>query len=61
MYVLGPLPGAALTASVVTCGDIACLGVNVDPSAVADLDALAGCLAEGVEEMVSAGQSVGPM
>ncbi|MDZ5661534.1 wax ester/triacylglycerol synthase family O-acyltransferase [Nocardioides sp. S-58] len=65
MYVLGPLPGAALTVSLVTCGDTACIGVNVDASAVADLEALAECLAEGVEEMVSAapaadGQSVGP-
>ena len=59
MYVLGPLPGAALTVCVVTCGDTACIGVNVDASAVADLDALAACLAEGVDEMV-AGQSVGP-
>jgi hypothetical protein len=59
MYVLGPLPGAALTVCVVTCRDTASIGVNVDASAVADLDALATCLAEGVDEMV-AGQSVGP-
>jgi hypothetical protein len=61
MYVLGPLPGAALTVCVVTCADTACIGVNVDASAVADLAGLEECLAEGVEEMVSAGQSVGPM
>lgn len=63
MYVLGPLPGAALTVCLVTVGDTACIGVNVDASAVADLAGLAECLAEGVEEMTSAaeGQSVGPM
>ncbi|KRE94340.1 hypothetical protein ASG76_13295 [Nocardioides sp. Soil774] len=55
MYVLGPLPGAALTACLVTVGDTACIGVNVDASAVADLDALRACLAEGLEEMVAAG------
>jgi WS/DGAT/MGAT family acyltransferase len=60
MYVLGPLPGAALTACLVTVGDTACLGVNVDASAVADLDALRECLAEGLDEMVAAGQPVGP-
>lgn len=60
MYVLGPLPGAALTVCVVTCGDTACVGVNVDASAVADLRGLEECLAEGVEEMVAAGQAVGP-
>lgn len=48
MYVLGPLPGAALTACLVTVADTACLGVNVDASAVADLAALEECLAEEV-------------
>lgn len=59
MYVLGPLPGAALTVCLVTCGDTACIGVNVDASAVADLGGLAECLAEGVEEMVAAGRTTG--
>lgn len=54
MYVLGPLPGAALTVCLVTCGDTACIGVNVDASAVADLPGLEQCLADGVAEMVSA-------
>lgn len=67
MYVLGPLPGAALTVCLVTVGDTACIGVNVDASAVADLADLAACLAEGVDEMVSAAppssdqSPVGPM
>jgi len=61
MYVLGPLPGAALTVCLVTCGDTACIGVNVDASAVADLPGLADSLGEEVAGMVSAGQSVGPM
>jgi len=55
MYVLGPLPGAALTVVLTTCGDTACIGVNIDASAVADLPGLEECLAEGVEEMVSTG------
>ena len=63
MYVLGPLPGAALTVCLVTVGDTACIGVNVDASAVADLDALRECLVEGVAEMRTAqgdGGAVGP-
>ncbi|MCK9824884.1 WS/DGAT domain-containing protein [Nocardioides cavernae] len=48
MYVLGPLPGAALTACLVTVADTACLGVNVDASAVADLAGLEQCLAEEI-------------
>ena len=54
MYVLGPLPGAALTVCLVTCADTACIGVNVDASAVADLAGLAECLAEEVEALVAA-------
>ena len=54
MYVLGPLPGAAMTVVLTTCGDTACIGVNVDASAVADLGELAECLAEGVDEMTAA-------
>jgi diacylglycerol O-acyltransferase len=33
----------------VTCGDTACIGVNVDASAVADLAELEECLAEEIE------------
>ena len=43
-----PLPGAALTVCLVTCGDTACIGVNVDASAVADREQLAESLAEEV-------------
>ncbi len=55
MYVLGPLPGAALTVVLTTCADTACIGVNVDASAVADIAELEECLVEGVEEMVFRG------
>jgi diacylglycerol O-acyltransferase / wax synthase len=48
MYVLGPLPGAALTVVLTTVGDTACIGVNVDASAVADLAALEACLCEEI-------------
>ncbi|HEY0646182.1 MAG TPA: WS/DGAT domain-containing protein, partial [Nocardioides sp.] len=48
MYVLGPLPGAALTVVLTTCGETACIGVNIDASAVADLRGLEECLAEEV-------------
>ena len=53
MYVLGPLPGAALTVVLTTCGDTACIGVNVDASAVADLPGLEECLAEEVAALTS--------
>ena len=56
MYVVGPLPGSALTACLVTCADSACIGINVDASAISDLGELRECLAEGVEEMVAAAE-----
>lgn len=55
-YVLGPLPGSALTVVLTTLGDTACLGVNVDASAVADLAGLRASLEEAVGEMVAAGR-----
>jgi WS/DGAT/MGAT family acyltransferase len=55
MYVLGPLPGAALTVVLTTCGDTACIGVNIDASAVADLPGLEECLAEEVAAFGSLG------
>jgi hypothetical protein len=62
MYVLGPLPGAALTVVLTTCGDTACIGVNVDASAVADLPGLEECLAEEVASFAGgrAQAQVGP-
>ncbi|RYB94184.1 DUF1298 domain-containing protein [Nocardioides oleivorans] len=59
MYVLGPLPGAALTVVLTTVGDTACVGVNVDASAVADVAALEECLREEVGSF-AVGQPVGP-
>ncbi|SEB92618.1 acyltransferase, WS/DGAT/MGAT [Nocardioides exalbidus] len=59
MYVLGPLPGSALTVVLTTVGDTACIGVNVDASAVADVGALEECLREEVDDF-AVGQPVGP-
>lgn len=54
LNVLGPLPGSALTACLVTYAGTACLGVNVDGSAVADLDVFAECLREEIDALVAA-------
>ncbi len=56
LNVLGPLPGSALTACLVTCADSACLGINVDASAVPEIALFEECLGEAIEEMLAAGQ-----
>lgn len=53
IWSFGPLPGTALTATLVSYGDMAFLGVNVDAAAV-DVDLFRQCLAEGVDEVATA-------
>ena len=53
MYTFGPLPGVALSASLLSCVDTACVGINVDSDAVADLDVLQRCLREGLDEVLA--------
>lgn len=53
MYAFGPLPGVAISASLLTYVDTACLGVNVDGSAVEDLDVLQHCFEEGLAEVLA--------
>lgn len=55
LWSFGPLPGTALTATLVTYDGVGCLGVTVDAAAVDDIDVLRECLAEGLAEMASAG------
>lgn len=59
MYPFGPLPGVAMTATLLSLADSACLGVTVDGDAVADLGVLEECLAAGLAEMVAAGSAGG--
>ena len=54
LWSFGPLPGTALTATLVTYDGVGCLGVTVDAAAVGDIDVLRECLAEGLAEMASA-------
>lgn len=56
MYCFGPLPGVAISASLLTYRDAACIGVNVDGAAVHDVEALRACLVEGLEEVLALGR-----
>ncbi len=50
IFAFGPLPGVAISASLLSCVDTACIAINVDGRAVQDLPALHRCLQEGLDE-----------
>lgn len=51
MYAFAPPSGAAVNVSLVTTANRACIGIAVDSAAIPDSPELAGCLAEGFEEV----------
>ncbi len=55
MYGFGPLPGCASMVTLVTHGDICCIGVNLDPAAVTEPERFGRCLAEGLDEVLELG------
>ena len=57
MYAFAPPSGAALNVSLVTPAGRSCVGIIVDKAAVPDSPKLAGCLAEGFEELFRLAQS----
>ena len=53
MYGFGPLPGCACMVTLVTHGSTCCIGVNVDPAAVTNIELFASCLRAGFEEVLA--------
>ena len=53
VYGLGPLPGCASMITLITHGDTACVGVNIDPAAVTDTELFAQCLVDGFAEVLA--------
>lgn len=51
-YGFGPLPGCATMITLVSHGDLCCIGVNVDPAAVTDGPRFERCLHEGFDEIL---------
>jgi WS/DGAT/MGAT family acyltransferase len=51
-YGFGPLPGCATMITLVSHGDLCCIGVNVDPAAVTDGPRFERCLHEGFDEVL---------
>lgn len=52
-YGFGPLPGCASMITLVSHGDLCCIGVNVDPAAITDLERFERCLHEGFDEVLA--------
>ena len=53
-FPFGPLSGAAVNITLLSWRGQVCIGVNLDPSAVTDPVAFAGCLADGFDEVLAA-------
>jgi diacylglycerol O-acyltransferase / wax synthase len=61
MYGFGPLPGCACMVTLVTHGSTCCVGVNVDPAAITDVDRFADCLRAGFEEVLALSDGATPV
>ena len=53
VYPFAPLPGCAAMISVVTHGDLCCVGANIDAAAITDREEFARCLAGGFAEVLA--------
>ncbi|MCW3038621.1 MAG: hypothetical protein JWM31_526, partial [Solirubrobacterales bacterium] len=53
VYPLGPVPGCAIMATLISHSGTCCIGVAVDTSAVTDVALLRTCLREGIAEILS--------
>jgi WS/DGAT/MGAT family acyltransferase len=53
MYPLGPRPGVAIMAAMITYAGTCCIGLNVDARVFSDLDVLERCLQEGFAEVLA--------
>lgn len=61
MYGFGPLPGCACMVTLVTHGSTCCVGVNVDPAAITDVDRFADCLRSGFDEVLALSDGAHPI
>ncbi|HEB90075.1 MAG TPA: wax ester/triacylglycerol synthase family O-acyltransferase [Deltaproteobacteria bacterium] len=60
LYGFGPLPGCATMVTLLTHGEMCCIGVNVDLAAVTDPDLFGECLAAGFAEVLALHEGAAP-
>jgi hypothetical protein len=51
LYVVGPRPGVAAMATMLSYDGSCCIGVNLDPDAITDVSEFVNCLQEGFDEV----------
>ncbi|MGH3450800.1 MAG: WS/DGAT domain-containing protein, partial [Haloechinothrix sp.] len=56
MYPMGPRPGVAAMVTVVSYDGTCCVGVNVDPDVVTDIELFERCLRGGFDEVLALGR-----
>jgi hypothetical protein len=52
LYVVGPRPGIAAMATMLSYDGTCCIGVNLDPDAITEVSEFFGCLQEGFDEVL---------
>ena len=52
-YMFGPRPGVAAMVVMASYDGTCCVGFNVDPDAIADLELFADCIRQGFDEVLA--------
>ena len=52
LYVVGPRPGVAAMATMLSYDGTCCVGVNLDPDAITEVFEFSNCLQEGFDEVL---------
>jgi WS/DGAT/MGAT family acyltransferase len=55
LYPLGPRPGVAAMVTMVSYDGMCCIGINVDPDVVPDIDLFEQCVVDGFDEVLALG------
>jgi diacylglycerol O-acyltransferase / wax synthase len=60
MFPYAPRPGCAAMITMLTHGEVCCLGANIDPAAITDRELFGRCLVEGFVEVLTLGSEDAP-
>ncbi|MDL5154397.1 wax ester/triacylglycerol synthase domain-containing protein [Actinomycetospora termitidis] len=60
VYPYAPRPGCAAMITMLTHGEVCCVGANIDPAAITDRELFGRCLVEGFVEVLSLGPEAPP-
>lgn len=60
-YGYAPVPGCAAMITMLSHGETCCVGANIDPSAITEVDRFDRCIAAGFEEVLALKSGAGPV